>query len=80
MRTNVVLDDELVAEAMRLTGIKTKRQVIDEALRTLVRIKRQRELLTLEGAVHWEGDLDEMRTSRFIADDDDKVDYDVDAD
>ncbi len=78
MRTNVVLDDELVAEAMRLTGIKTKREVIDNALRTLVRLERQKDILTLEGTVHWEGDLDEMRTSRFIAEE--KASYDADPD
>ena len=66
MRTNVVIDDELIAEAMRLTDIRTKRQVIDTALRTLVRLRRQRELLTLEGAIDWEGDLDALRTSRLV--------------
>jgi Arc/MetJ family transcription regulator len=69
MRTNVVLDDELVAEAMRLTGIKTKREVISEALRTLVRLQRQRAILKLEGRISWEGDLGAMRTSRFVAED-----------
>jgi Arc/MetJ family transcription regulator len=45
MRTNIVLDDELVAEAMRRTGIKTKRAVVEEALRTLIGLKRQEEIL-----------------------------------
>ena len=61
MRTNIVLDDELVAEAMRRTGIKTKRAVVEEALRMLIRLKRQEEILALRGKLHWEGDLDEMR-------------------
>jgi Arc/MetJ family transcription regulator len=61
MRTNIVLDDELVAEAMRRTGIKTKRRVVEEALRTLIRLRRQEEILALRGKLHWEGDLDEMR-------------------
>jgi Arc/MetJ family transcription regulator len=61
VRTNIVLDDELVAEAMRRTGIKTKRGVVEEALRMLIRIKRQEEILALRGKLHWEGDLDEMR-------------------
>ena len=61
MRTNIVLDDDLVAEAMRRTGIKTKRAVVEEALRTLIGLKRQEEILTLRGKLHWEGDLDEMR-------------------
>ena len=61
MRTNIVLDQELVAEAMRRTGIKTKRAVVEEALKTLIRLKRQEEILALRGKLHWEGDLDQMR-------------------
>jgi Arc/MetJ family transcription regulator len=61
VRTNIVLDDELVAEAMRRTGIKTKRAVVQEALKTLIRLKRQEEIRSLRGQLHWEGDLDQMR-------------------
>jgi len=64
MRTNVVLDDELVAEAMRRTGLTTKRAVIEEALRTLVRLKAQESVRSLRGQLHWEGDLDAMRAER----------------
>jgi Arc/MetJ family transcription regulator len=64
MRTNIVLDDVLVEEARKLTGIKTKKELIDEALRTLIRIRRQSEARSLRGKLHWEGDLDEMRQSR----------------
>jgi Arc/MetJ family transcription regulator len=64
VRTNIVLDDALVAEAMERTGIKTKRAVIEEALKTLVRLKRQEEIRKLRGKLHWEGDLDEMRRNR----------------
>jgi Arc/MetJ family transcription regulator len=60
-RTNIVLDEELVAEAMRRTGIKTKRGVVEEALRTLIQLKRQEEILALRGQLHWESNLDEMR-------------------
>jgi Arc/MetJ family transcription regulator len=67
MRTNIVLDNALVEEARRLTGIKTKKELVDEALRTLIRLRRQQELRQLRGKVHWEGDLDEMRTARFTA-------------
>ena len=67
MRTNVVLDDELVTEAMRLTGASTKREVIDRALRTLIRLERQRAVLDLRGTVDWEGDLGAMRESRLLA-------------
>ena len=61
MRTNIVLDDDLVAEAMRRTGIKTKRAVVEEALRKLIRLKRQEVIRSLRGKLHWEGDLDAMR-------------------
>lgn len=66
MRTNVVLDDELVKQAQELTGIKTKKDVIHEALRLLVRITAQEKLHELRGKVKWEGNLDEMRESRFL--------------
>ena len=61
MRTNIVLDDELVNEAMRRTGSKTKRAVVEEALRSLIQLKRQEEILALRGKLDWEGDLDGMR-------------------
>jgi Arc/MetJ family transcription regulator len=61
VRTNIVLDEELVTEAMRRTGIKTKRAVVEEALRTLIQLKRQEEILELRGKLEWEGDLDQMR-------------------
>jgi Arc/MetJ family transcription regulator len=61
MRTNIVLDDELLAEAMNRTGLKTKRAVVEEALKTLVRLKRQEDIRTLRGQLRWEGDLDESR-------------------
>lgn len=64
MRTNVVIDDELMAEAMRCTGLKTKRAVIEEALRTLIRLKSQEQVRTLRGKLRWEGDLAAMREGR----------------
>jgi len=65
VRTNVVLDEKLVREAMKLTGITTKRAVIEEALRRLVQIGKQQRIWELFGTVEWEGDLDEMRRGRF---------------
>ena len=65
MRTNVVLDDELVERAKQVTGMRTKREVIHEALRTLVRLKEQERVRELRGRLHWEGDLDAMRESRL---------------
>lgn len=64
MRTNVVLDQALIDEALALTGLKTKRAVIEEALRTLTRLKRQESIRALRGQLHWEGDLNTLRTSR----------------
>jgi len=61
MRTNIILDDALVAKAMKLTGERTKRAVIHRALDELVRRLRLRELVATRGTLHWEGDLDAMR-------------------
>ena len=51
MRTNIVLDDALVRRAARLTGIRTKKQLVHEALRTLIHLRERRSLLELDGAV-----------------------------
>jgi len=64
-RTNVVLDDTLVEECQRLTGIKTRRALIDFALRELLRHGQQKRLLELKGTVQWEGDLSAWRESRI---------------
>ena len=62
MRTNIDLDDAVIAEAMEITGLSTKKATVEKALRDLVRIHRQmRALDALEGT-DWEGNLDEMRT------------------
>ena len=63
-RTNIVLDEALVGKAKRATGLKTIRQVVDYALREVVRHERQKYLLKLNGHVHWEGDLAQMRQGR----------------
>lgn len=60
MRTNVVIDDRLMAEAMAASGSKSKRATVEAGLRTLVRLRRQGELHKLRG-VGWEGDLEAMR-------------------
>jgi len=64
-RTNVVLDGKLLREAMELTGIGTKRALLDEALRVLVQVRKQERIWELFGTVDWDGDLAEMRRSRF---------------
>ena len=63
-RTNVVLDEKIVGQAKKLTGIRVTRQLIDYALRELLRHQRQRDILKLHGKVAWEGDLSEMREGR----------------
>jgi Arc/MetJ family transcription regulator len=65
-RTNIVLDDRLVREGMKLTGIRTKRGLMQRALENLVRAQRvKEELLKLRGKVRWEGDLKKMRRGRI---------------
>jgi Arc/MetJ family transcription regulator len=64
-RTNVVLDEKIVAQAKKATGIKITRQLVDHALRELVRRRRQKEILRLRGSVQWEGDLTSWRRGRF---------------
>ena len=64
MRTNIVIDDELMAEAQRLTGIATKRETVEHALREMVRLKRQEAVRSERGRLRWEGDLDRARQAR----------------
>ncbi len=64
MRTTIILDDDLLKRAQQLTGIRTKRELIDVALRTLVRLHEQSAVRDLRGKLHWEGDLDESRQDR----------------
>lgn len=64
MRTNIELDDDLIERAQQLTGIKTKREVVHEALRLLILLNEQKEIRTLRGKLPWVGDLSEQRQSR----------------
>jgi Arc/MetJ family transcription regulator len=64
MRTNIEIDDQLMADAMRLTGIGTKREVVELALRVLLRIERQKDIRDFRGKFQWEGDLDQMRSDK----------------
>ncbi len=61
MRTNIVVDDNLMAEAIKLTNIKTKKGVVDQALKLLVQVKRQEGIRGFRGKLKWEGNLSEMR-------------------
>jgi Arc/MetJ family transcription regulator len=64
MRTNIVIDEDVMARAKELTGLSSKRAVVDEALRTLVDLREQEGVRELRGALRWEGDLGEMRRDR----------------
>lgn len=63
-RTNVVLDDNLVSQCQKETGIKTRRALIDYALHEILRRGRQKKILELKGNVRWEGDIEEWRKAR----------------
>jgi Arc/MetJ family transcription regulator len=64
MRTNIDIDDKLMAQAMKLSGLPTKRAVVEEGLRLLVRVRRQAQALKALRGLGWQGDLDEMRQDR----------------
>jgi Arc/MetJ family transcription regulator len=61
MRTNIVIDDSLMAEAMRATGLRTKREAVELGLKTLVRLRAQEEIRGFRGKLAWTGDLEAMR-------------------
>lgn len=65
MRTNIVIDDKLMRQAMRASGLKTKKAVVEEGLRTLIRLNQQAQIRKLRGKIQWQGNLDEMRASRI---------------
>jgi Arc/MetJ family transcription regulator len=64
MRTNIVIDDKLMRDTLRATGLKTKREAVELGLRTLLRLRLQEQIRGLRGKIQWEGDLDAMRTDR----------------
>ena len=66
MRTNIVLDDKLIERAQKLSGIKTKREVVQEALRTFIQLREQGDVRSLRGKLKWEGNLDEQRQARLL--------------
>jgi Arc/MetJ family transcription regulator len=64
MRTNVVINDRLMEDALKTSGIKTKKDAIEEGLRLLVRFNRQKSIRQLRGKIKWDGDLNAMRTDK----------------
>ena len=64
MRTNIVIDDKLMKDTLRATGVKSKREAVELGLRTLLRLRQQEEIRRFRGKLNWQGDLDAMRTDR----------------
>ena len=64
MRTNIVIDDKLMAETIRVTGAKTKREAVELGLQTLVRLGKQAQIRRLRGKVQWQGNLERMRRDK----------------
>ena len=62
MRTNIVIDDDLMTDVLQVTGLKTKREAVELALKTLIRLKKQEEIKQFKGKLKWDDDLDRMRT------------------
>ena len=61
MRTNIVIDDKLMMDALKASGLATKKEAVEQGLKLLVRRSQQQEIRKLRGRIKWEGDLDEMR-------------------
>lgn len=61
MRTNIVIDDNLINEAMTLGNLKTKKEAVEAGLKVFVKLKRQEQLRSLRGKLKWDGDLEKMR-------------------
>ena len=62
MRTNIVIDDKLMEDTLRATGLKTKREAVELGLRTLLRLRQQEEIKRFRGKLNWQGDLEAIRT------------------
>lgn len=62
MRTNIVIDDKLMSEALMVSGCKTKKETVEEGLRLLIAMRKQAKIRELRGKLSWEGNLDAMRT------------------
>jgi Arc/MetJ family transcription regulator len=62
MRTNIVIDDELMASALKMTGLKTKREAVELGLKTLIKLKQQEKIRQFRGKLPWQGNLEKMRS------------------
>jgi Arc/MetJ family transcription regulator len=61
MRTNIVIDDDLMADAIKATGLSTKKEVVEQGLKLIIKRNQQQAIRQLRGKLQWEGDLEEMR-------------------
>ncbi|VAW87713.1 hypothetical protein MNBD_GAMMA18-493 [hydrothermal vent metagenome] len=64
MRTNIVIDDKLMSDALKVTGLSTKKEAVELGLKLLVKQNKQQAIRKLRGKLNWEGDLDEMRSGK----------------
>lgn len=64
MRTNIEIDDKLMKDILKATGLRTKREAVELALQTLLKLEKQTEFRKLRGKIDWQGDLEEMRLDR----------------
>ncbi len=62
MRTNIEIDDKLMSDVLKATGLKTKKEVVELGLKTLIQLKKQERIKDFRGKLEWAGDLDDMRT------------------
>ena len=62
MRTNIVIDDELMADALKITGLRTKREAVELGLKALIKMKKQEQIKLFKGKLQWQGDLEELRS------------------
>lgn len=62
MRTNIVIDDQLMDDALKATGLQTKREAVELGLKTLIKLKKQEGIKAFRGRLKWEGNLEDMRT------------------
>lgn len=63
MRTNIEIDDNLMSDALAMTGVRTKKEAVELGLKTLIRLKKQERIKQFKGKLRWEGDLAEMRSN-----------------
>jgi Arc/MetJ family transcription regulator len=64
VRTNIVIDDKLMKDALLASGVRTKREAVELGLRTLVRLREQAKIRRFRGKLNWQGDLDALRTDK----------------